>query len=51
MLVHEIRNAKIKHMAKSKLQFMVPILKILLLILLQSGNNLANLTPETVWLD
>ena len=34
---------------KNKQQFMVPILEILLLIELQSENNLADLTPITVW--
>ena len=30
---------------------MVPIIEILLLILLQGGNNLADLTPKTVWVE
>ena len=30
---------------------MVPILEILLLIQLQGGNNLADLTPEIVWVE
>ena len=49
MLVHEIKHANVKRIAKSKLQFMVPILEILLLILIQGGNNLADQTPITVW--
>ena len=48
MLVHEIKHANVKHIVKSKLQFVVPILEILLLIQLQGGNNLADLTPIIV---
>ena len=51
MLVHEVKHANVKHIAKIKLQFMVPILEILLLIQLQGGNNLADLTPEIVWVE
>ena len=51
MLVHEVKYDNVKHIAKSKLQFMVPMLEILLLIELQAGNNLADLTPETVWVE
>ena len=51
MLVHEVKYANVKHTAKSKLQFMVPMLEILLLIKLQAGNNLADLTTETVWVE
>ena len=49
ILVHKIKHANVKHITKSKLQFMLPILEILLLIQLQGGNNLADLTPITVW--
>ena len=49
MLVHEVKHANFNHIAKSKLQFMAPILEILLLIQLQGGNYLADLTPKTVW--
>ena len=49
MLVHEIKHANVKCIANSILQFMVPILEILLPIQLQGGNNLADLTPITVW--
>ena len=48
MSVHEVKHANVKHIAKIKLQFMVPILEILLLIQLQGENNLADLTPEIV---
>ena len=51
MLAHEIKHANVKHIAKSKLEFMVPILEILLLIQLQGGNNLADPTPKTVWVE
>ena len=51
MLVHEVKHANVKLTAKSKLQIMVPILEILLIIHLQGGNNLADLTPETVWME
>ena len=51
MLAHEVKHANVKHIAKIKLQFMVPILEILLLIQLQGGNNLADLTPEVVWVE
>ena len=49
MLVHEVKHANVKHIAKIKLQLMVPILEILLLIQLQAGNNLADMGPEIVW--
>ena len=51
MLVHEVKHANVKHIAKIKLQFMVPILEILLLIQLQGGNNLADLSTEMVWVE
>ena len=51
MLVHEVKHANVKHITKSKLQFMVPILEILLLMQLKVGYNLAELTPETVWVE
>ena len=51
MLAHEVKHANVKHIAKIKLQFMAPILEILLLIQLQGGNNLADLTPEIVWVE
>ena len=51
MLVHESEHANVKHIAKSKLQFIVPILEILLLIQHQGGNNLADLTPKTAWVE
>ena len=49
MLVHEVKHANVKHIAKSKMQFMVPILEILLLIQLQGGNNAADLPPKKDW--
>ena len=51
MLVYEIKHANEKHIVKGKLQFMVPILQILLPIQLQGGNNLADLTPKTGWVE
>ena len=51
MLIHEVKHAHVKHIANNKLQFMVPILQILLLIQLQGWNNLADLKPETVWVE
>ena len=51
MLVHETKHANVKHFAKSKLELMVPILEILLLIQLHCWNNLADLTPKTVWME
>ena len=50
-MVHEVKHADVQHIAKSKLQFMVPTLEILLHIQLQGGNNLADLTPETAWVE
>ena len=50
-MAHEIKHANVKHIAKSKLQFMVPILEILLLIQLQGGNNITDLTPKTVYVE
>ena len=49
MLIHEAKYANVKYFASSELQFMVPILQILLLIQLEGWNNLADFKPETVW--
>ena len=51
MLIHEVKHANVKHFANSRLQFIVPILEILLLIQLHGWNNLADCKPESVWVE
>ena len=46
MLVHEIKHSNVKHIAKSKLQFMVPILEIVMPG--ERGNAGRGVMPDTI---